>query len=574
MTLQSRLTALATAVGADIKNLNSKIPGVVSLDSWHTIGAAGQAAFGAPWTGYTTCQYRKDPFGKIHMRGLVRNTNLAFAFASANAVVFTLPVGYRPGAEAFIQATGYEPNGTTPWVANVRVLVSGEVRIESGIVGSPSGAVNSFLRLDEIEFDTDTVTQFAVGAVGPQGLQGLQGAPGSSVQVPMDTWHVIGAADQPVFQNNWVNLGGSASTAAFRKYPDGKVRLRGGIKSGVIPNAAIFTLPVGYRPLADMDYAVASAGAFGRVVVEAATGNVYPQNGSNVTFFLNGVEFDTETVNQFAVGPQGPKGDSGSLITATDYLPSYNLEESRQGWGDVNTVGRPDDDVYIFTSIETNEPDHSSPSGLLYSHLLVGLYAPDKVWRRYKVGSFQSNWVPLGAAPFVSALPSNPIEGQEIYFQNAAMAAEGIAWRFRYVAAITGPYKWVYVGGPTFLNPASGNGLGSPAQASQVYADFTTPGPSLTLPLAGIWDVEASAFFSPSAANYYWMTPKFGAAAPDDNDSIQVWGDAGNEAHSYYRSIRRTIAAAATVVKLQYKVGAGTCGYSGRVLGIRPVRVG
>lgn len=85
-------------------------------------------------------------------------------------------------------------------------------------------------------------------------------------------------------------------------------------------------------------------------------------------------------------------------LKATDYLASYNLLETQTGWGDASTTGRPDDDYYLFTSIETTDPEHLSPSNLLYVHTLVGLYSPTKIWRRYKVGSFTSPWLQISGS--------------------------------------------------------------------------------------------------------------------------------------------------------------------------------
>jgi hypothetical protein len=61
----------------------------------------------------------------------------------------------------------------------------------------------------------------------------------------IDNAHATGV--QPVFQNSWVNVGGSAVPCSFYLSPEGEVRLRGAITGGTLPSVA-FTLPVGYRP--------------------------------------------------------------------------------------------------------------------------------------------------------------------------------------------------------------------------------------------------------------------------------------------------------------------------------------
>ena len=80
-----------------------------------------------------------------------------------------------------------------------------------------------------------------VGA-GPQGLQGNAG------NTP-ETWRLVGGAGNPVLGTGWTNLGGADAPAAFRKYPDGTIRLRGTVAGTIAANGTvIFTLPMGYRP--------------------------------------------------------------------------------------------------------------------------------------------------------------------------------------------------------------------------------------------------------------------------------------------------------------------------------------
>ena len=50
----------------------------------------------------------------------------------------------------------------------------------------------------------------------------------------------------------------------------------------------------------------------------------------------------------------------------------------------------------------------------------------------------------------VSALPGSPFDGQEIYYQNAAMATAGTVWHLRYRSG-GGTYKWEFLGGPPII---------------------------------------------------------------------------------------------------------------------------
>lgn len=87
-----------------------------------------------------------------------------------------------------------------------------------------------------------------------------------------ETWHAV------TFQNGWANLGGNWETAAYRKMPDGIVRLKGVIVGGTkTDGTTITTLPSGYRPARDtilMGGNASAAGSTPSVRIFSATGNV------------------------------------------------------------------------------------------------------------------------------------------------------------------------------------------------------------------------------------------------------------------------------------------------------------
>jgi hypothetical protein len=90
--------------------------------------------------------------------------------------------------------------------------------------------------------------------------------------------------------------------------------------------------------------------------------------------------------------------------------------------------------------------------------------------------------------PVVSALPGTPFDGQQILY--LADATAGVIWHLRYRASSASAYKWEYVGGPPLVRVQGAGG----AQTTANVATFTpmTASPSLTLPLAGSWDVRAT----------------------------------------------------------------------------------
>ncbi len=116
----------------------------------------------------------------------------------------------------------------------------------------------------------------------------------SAIEV-IPPWILVGSgsAPAPAFENSWVNFDtGAHSLARFSLDQWGRVWLEGTIKSGTV-GASVFTLPVGYRPLAEMSFAcVANAGAgdvLGRLVVR--TTGVVAASGGNTYFILDGSNF-------------------------------------------------------------------------------------------------------------------------------------------------------------------------------------------------------------------------------------------------------------------------------------------
>lgn len=109
----------------------------------------------------------------------------------------------------------------------------------------------------------------------------------SSVGVAPEPWHVIGAAGEPAFQNSGVAYGGYTAPA-FRKLPDGTVRLRGLINlANGLPNSAsslttgtVFTLPAGYRPAAQELLITESSG--GQQRMDVLPGGQVVNNGTAI----------------------------------------------------------------------------------------------------------------------------------------------------------------------------------------------------------------------------------------------------------------------------------------------------
>jgi hypothetical protein len=255
----------------------------VTMDVWHTVGAAGEPAFQNGWVNYDApggrdIRFRKYPDGRVALTGVAKS-------GTAGLTLFTLPVGYRPAKadEAFvIQASGGSAMGS--------VASTGAVTLTNQTTVN----VAAYAYLDGIEFDTETVLQTA-----------------SVAAVPMDAWHTIGGGGEPIFQNSWTSYDGGSVFAlpGFRKGPDGRVSLRGQAKGGTTPTAGsvVFTLPAGYRPPKALRFGGVESASLGptttwQQVNVTPSGDVTVYAESNTIASLDGIEFDTETVSAYVVG--------------------------------------------------------------------------------------------------------------------------------------------------------------------------------------------------------------------------------------------------------------------------------
>ena len=235
-----------------------------------------------------------DP-GHVHS-----NTNGSYLQVSATVSTFlntTNNAGY---------AVFHAPNTATAFTG-ISVAVNDTGQTRGTVINSmpPYIALSWIIKAKGASLSNSVIT-------GPQGPKGDPPDP-----TPMDTWHTVGDGATGLgttFQNGWVNVGGAYAPLAFRKDPNGKVRIRGSIKTGTI-NAVVFTLPVGYRPVTAINQPTSSyngtTGVFGQVEIQP-TGTVAVYYASNSYFSLDGIEFDTDTVTQLPIGSRGVQGPSGS----------------------------------------------------------------------------------------------------------------------------------------------------------------------------------------------------------------------------------------------------------------------
>lgn len=214
----------------------------------------------------------------------------------------------------------------------------------------------------------------------------------------------------------------------------------------------------------------------------------------------------------------------------------------------------------------------------------VYCFAGGAVARLFKLHSFGIHRTGVGSQgppgpstpiPLVISLPSSPVDGQEIYY--LADATNGIIWHLRYRASSPSIYKWEAVSQPSPLYQEITGGM---TVTSGSYIDTSTPGPLITVPLAG--DYNASLYVEAVISAGYVGSQtaraavKKGTAATSDDDSVEIWNNDGSgRAVSASRPVIRCLGIAANAqLKVQYRVGGQTWDFLNRRLGVTPVRVG
>ncbi|HWO58540.1 MAG TPA: hypothetical protein VNO31_00670 [Umezawaea sp.] len=101
-----------------------------------------------------------------------------------------------------------------------------------------------------------------------------------------DTWHPA------TLQNSWANYGTPFNPAAYTLMDDGWVRLRGLVRNGGL-DKAIFTLPVGYRPVAQWLLPVSTnPDTIGRIDIRT-DGQVMATTGNAGWLSLDSLTFST-----------------------------------------------------------------------------------------------------------------------------------------------------------------------------------------------------------------------------------------------------------------------------------------
>jgi hypothetical protein len=465
----------------------------------------------------------------------------------------------------------------------------------------------------------------------------LVASKGDAPSIPIEGWHTVGAAGEPAFivASGWHNYDTSVyPAAAFRKYPDGRVRLRGLVAGGTIGQASpIFVLPAGYWPSRNLIFSVVSNDVAGEVRI-ASNGSVYVQVGNTNWVSLDGIEFDTEA----ATWPAGAVSAGASILAvqrdfgiADIWVPLANGGTvARDGAGNpMQITFTPQQDCwweveasltlrtttaaynYLYARIDCAPADldtatqmamqlemqhsqvnmygHRSPQGIFRLKAgvtytaRIGIQIGGGAWDAYVAGNisnitgkaFVAGAANIFTAPTrVSALPANPYDGQEVYF--VADAANGVIWHLRYNASSPSAYKWECVGGDPLLQHQGAAEVSVATPGVNTWAN-PTPALSVTTPLAGDYKVDhGSSIASGNVSGNVMLGLRFGATDQAADASRPLSTSTGGAWAHLTDEVTLTGLAANTVLiqRMQMTVAPPAFYVRGGRIAITPVRVG
>jgi hypothetical protein len=172
------------------------------------------------------------------------------------------------------------------------------------------------------------------------------------------------------------------------------------------------------------------------------------------------------------------------------------------------------------------------------------------------------------ATYYGTTFPISPADGQEAILVDS-VTAPTYHWRFRYNAGSSSPYKWECIGGA----PANAYVAAGEATSSTAYVALTTPGPIISLPLAGVYDVRIGCDVSAVDQAGSLMSYDIGATAANDAWGVGAPPRGAGGAHSMFGTRRQTLASPATLTA-KYRTASATPAFSKRVMEIVPVRLG
>jgi len=188
------------------------------------------------------------------------------------------------------------------------------------------------------------------------------------------------------------------------------------------------------------------------------------------------------------------------------------------------------------------------------------------------------SWPSTPTITYGTSPPGSPTTGDIHYLVDSATAPT-YQWAFRYNGSSTNPDKWEFVGGP----PAFAEVTASEAANSTTYVALSTPGPAITLPRAGQYQVEIGFMFvNPSVGGGFALYMSYDIGGTGAVDADAIGGSNGVQVNiataavvSVNRVRQKTIASGPTTLTAKYRNNAATASYlfGNRWMRVTPIRV-
>lgn len=170
--------------------------------------------------------------------------------------------------------------------------------------------------------------------------------------------------------------------------------------------------------------------------------------------------------------------------------------------------------------------------------------------------------------PVVTSLPTTATDGDEVRF--VADSANGVVWLLRYRDS-GNAYPWEFLGGsPLFASVDTDE-----TTTSTTYAALATAGPTITVPLAGDYDVTISGQTYASVASATLHSYDIGGVGAVDTNAADNGHSSATVSSPYSATNRHTALAAGAALVSKYRIStAGTANFRRRRMRVTPVRVG
>ena len=178
-------------------------------------------------------------------------------------------------------------------------------------------------------------------------------------------------------------------------------------------------------------------------------------------------------------------------------------------------------------------------------------------------------WVQIGQAPVVTTLTGlTAIDGMRVVYDTGA---DGVRWDLVYDTSDGTTYPWLFVGGSSMYHVIATQ----EAQGSGSYIDSTTPGPTLTVPRAGVYELRIEAALQCEAGRAVYMSYSLNGATATDPEAVYTYSSSTSNVEGYCGKNTRPTFAAGDVLLAKYKISGGTTGYAkDRTFTLKPVKVG